>query len=246
MLLSLVSLLAVIGIIFLLFPGDGGKEVLDKDVFQAVKAIERFDASTQDWRVLNDRLSVYGYKLLVLKENKVVFSTLSDPQGWSINSLKSLEPEQSVLAGKAQEMTFAAAHEGLFKIFAVKGMINNLTVSNDFLRGLLIICLIAIAFILLLSQLFTRQMAWRILHPLNALSDGAKRIENGDLSIPVVYTGKDEFASVCTAFNHMQKHLRQEREKTAAYERARTDLISGISQPQNPADLCPRLHQRFA
>ncbi len=68
-----------------------------------------------------------------------------------------------------------------------------------------------------------------IRRPLYALADGAKRIENGDLSKPVVYTGKDEFASVCAAFNRMQEHLLQEREKTAAYERARNDLITGIS-----------------
>lgn len=72
-------------------------------------------------------------------------------------------------------------------------------------------------------------MVWRILHPMNALTDGARRIENGDLSKPVVYKGKDEFASVCKAFNHMQEHLSKEKEKTAVYQRALTDLITGIS-----------------
>ena len=44
-------------------------------------------------------------------------------------------------------------------------------------------------------------MVWRILRPLNDLSEGAKRIEKGDYSKPVVYNGKDEFSSVCTAFD---------------------------------------------
>jgi signal transduction histidine kinase len=82
---------------------------------------------------------------------------------------------------------------------------------------------------MLLSLFFTRKMVWRILRPLNLLSEGARRIETGDFSKPVVYTGKDEFASVCTAFNHMQEHLMTEQEKNAAYERARTDLVAGIS-----------------
>jgi signal transduction histidine kinase len=227
--LSLVSLLTVFSIIFLLFPGDPGKELLDKDVFRAGEILDRFDASARDWESLNARLSVYGYKLLVMEDDNVVFSTLSDSQGSIINSLKPLKLEQSTAAGRVQEMTFAAVADGPYSIFAVGGRTDNLKVRDGFLQWFLIFCLMFITVILLLSQLFTRKMVWLILRPLNALADGAKRIENGDLSKPVVYTGKDEFASVCTAFNRMQEHLLQEREKTAAYERARTDLITGIS-----------------
>ena len=34
---------------------------------------------------------------------------------------------------------------------------------------------------------------------------------------------------MCAAFDHMQQHLLAEREKNAAYQRARTDLVAGIS-----------------
>jgi signal transduction histidine kinase len=231
--LSLVSLLAVlsIGIIFL-FPYDSSNVVLDKDdkdIFRGVEILNKFDASAGDWDTLNARLDLYGYKLLVLEGDNIIFSTLSDSQSRIINSLKTLELDQSMLAGEKQEITFAAVAKSTYSIFAVEGWEDNSNFFNDFLKPFLTYCLILVAVILLLSQLFTRKMAWRILRPLNALSEGAKRIESGDLSKPVVYTGKDEFASVCTAFNHMQKHLIQEREKTAAYERARTDLIAGIS-----------------
>lgn len=67
------------------------------------------------------------------------------------------------------------------------------------------------------------------MRPVNALADAAQRVERGDLSRPVDYHGKDEFASVCAAFDHMQRHLLAEREKNAAYEQARTDLVAGIS-----------------
>ncbi len=227
--LSLVSLLSVISIIIILFPGDPGKELLDKDIFHAKEILDRFDASGRDWDSLKDRLSVYGYKLLVVEDDKVVFSTLNDSQGSIINSFKSMKLEQSTLAGKVQEMTFAAVAEGTYSIFAVGGRTDNPNEFNYFLQWFLIYGIIVVAIILLLSQLFTRKMAWHILRPLNALTDGAKRIEKGDLSKPVIYTGKDEFASVCTAFNHMQEYLLKEREKTAALERARTDLITGIS-----------------
>lgn len=228
-LLSLVLLLTGISIVFLLSPGDPGKELLDKDIFHAGEILDGFDASTRNWSSLNSLLSAYDYRLLVLERDNVVFSTLSVSQGSIINSLKPLKLEQNTLAGRVGEMTFATVADGTHSIFAIGGKENNANAQSGFIQWFLVPCLMLITVILLLGQLFTRKMAWRILRPLNALSDGAKRIENGDLSKPVVYTGKDEFAKVCAAFNHMQQHLLKEREKTAAYERARTDLITGIS-----------------
>lgn len=230
--LSLVSLLVGLSITIFLSPAPYGKEVLDKNVFRGGEILDRFDTSTGDWDTLNAQLDLYGYKLFVLEGDNIVFSKLSDSQGRIIDSLKPMKLDKSILAGICQDLTFAAVAKGKYSIFAVEGAIEGKENNPNFFNGLLELLkygLIVIMAILLLSQLFTRKMAWRILRPLDALSEGAKRIANGDLSKPVVYTGKDEFASVCTAFNHMQEHLMQEREKNAAYERARTDLIAGIS-----------------
>lgn len=66
-------------------------------------------------------------------------------------------------------------------------------------------------------------------HPINLLTKAAKRIHNNDLSVPIVYTRNDEFKDVCHIFNQMQIHLSEERKKTASYEKARIDMIAGIS-----------------
>ena len=87
----------------------------------------------------------------------------------------------------------------------------------------------AIVAIVLLSMLSTHFQLKHILRPVNALTDAARRIEAGDYSQGVGYDGKNEFTSVCAAFEHMQRHLLLEREKNAAYEKARTDLVAGIS-----------------
>lgn len=232
-LFSLVSLFAVISIIIFLLPNDPGKEILDQNVFRVGETINKFETSAEDWDTLSSQLSEYDYKLLVLEGDHVVFSTLKDQdlQDGTIYSLKTLELEQSMLTGKVQDMTFVAVSDSPYSIFGVGGKGDRSNDQNNmgFSQMFLISCFVVIVIILLLSQLFTRKMIWRILRPLNALSDGAKRIENGDLSKPIVYTGKDEFTSVCTAFNHMQKHLLLEVQKTAAYEKARRDLIAGIS-----------------
>ena len=41
--------------------------------------------------------------------------------------------------------------------------------------------------------------------------------------------GDAEFEDVCITFNHMQEHILREQEKNRKYEKARTDMIAGIS-----------------
>ncbi len=101
--------------------------------------------------------------------------------------------------------------------------------TRQLLIRFLIVGFISIAVIVALSYLFTSILLRHIYRPLRALSGGAQRVEDGDLSRPIDYRGADEFKAVCDSFDHMQRHLQDERDKNAAYERARTDLVSGIS-----------------
>lgn len=89
-----------------------------------------------------------------------------------------------------------------------------------------IICVIALVVI---SQAFTRNLSKHIMNPLDELCDGAIRVQNNNLSQEVLYTGDVEFEKVCKAFNEMQVHILDEKEKNRAYEKARTDMIAGIS-----------------
>lgn len=87
----------------------------------------------------------------------------------------------------------------------------------------------AIVVILLLNTLFTRYQMKKLLQPVDALTQAAGRVEAGDFTQAIDYPGQDEFSSVCAAFNRMQEHLLEEQRKNAAYERACTDLVAGIS-----------------
>ena len=87
----------------------------------------------------------------------------------------------------------------------------------------------AIVVILLLNTLFTRYQVKKLLQPVDALTRAAGRVEAGDFTQAIDYAGRDEFSSVCAAFNRMQEHLLEEQKKNAAYEQARTDLVAGIS-----------------
>jgi signal transduction histidine kinase len=83
--------------------------------------------------------------------------------------------------------------------------------------------------IMFLNLFFTRKLAKRIMRPLDLLVSAAKRVEGGNLSEKIEYRGDGEFETLCRAFNQMQDRLLAERKKNAAYEKARTDMMAGIS-----------------
>ncbi len=68
-----------------------------------------------------------------------------------------------------------------------------------------------------------------IMKPVNMLGDAAGRIIEGDLDTAIDYMDADEFQPVCKSFDLMQLHLKEQMEKNLAYEKARTEMVSGIS-----------------
>lgn len=89
--------------------------------------------------------------------------------------------------------------------------------------------LFCMAVLILVTTLFTRRLIGHVMVPLEALEQGARRIQKGNLAAVVSYEGDREFEIVCEAFNQMQEHLLREQEKNKRYEKARTDMIAGIS-----------------
>lgn len=109
-------------------------------------------------------------------------------------------------------------------------LIEDLTVHNDrFILMVVLVALLSVITLILVSRIFTRLLTTKIMQPLELLEQGAGRIRNGDYSAPVLYEGDTEFEQVCDAFNGMQRHLKEEKEKNARYEKARQEMIAGIS-----------------
>ena len=95
--------------------------------------------------------------------------------------------------------------------------------------AVILISMGAIGVVLLLAAFFTKLMNRRIMTPVELLAEGAQRIENGNLDEAIVYTGEKEFENVCQAFNGMQQTIRQDRQQRLDNERARIDMVTGIS-----------------
>lgn len=105
----------------------------------------------------------------------------------------------------------------------------------------LVVGIIAILALLLLASIFTKRMNRLVMEPLDCLVEGAKRIQDGNLEEEIVYEGQEEFERVCRAFNEMQRTILEDQKIRERNEKARTDMVTGISH-----DLRTRLRQSGA
>ena len=83
--------------------------------------------------------------------------------------------------------------------------------------------------ILMTNRFLTRFVVRKIEAPLDLLSEGARRIGDGDLDHRIAYTGQDEFTPVCGAFNEMAARLKESVARTRRDEESRKELLAGIS-----------------
>lgn len=193
---------------------------------------------TEDgWEALDDALKEYGYNLHVTYGERQVYSSFDRMQQDVLRDSGAGDtwPEESALAVRGSGALLVGLRRDGYTIVAMpqpdmpvifgRPRLQREAVMIVFLAS----GLTAIGVIVLLSLVFTHFQARQILRPVSALTQAARRVEQGDYSQPVEYAKGDDFASVCIAFNNMQRHLLEEREKNAAYERARTDLVAGIS-----------------
>ena len=197
--------------------------------------LENWD-SGDGWTELARRLEGLGYQLQVNRDGAEVFSTLSAvqremlPRGnaaaWPEGEAEDVWNGKALLVGiqLGEDTLIAMGRPEIPEVFG-----RQRPQAEASLLSLLIIGAAAIVLIVFLSLVSTHFQVRHIMRPVNALADAARRVEAGDYTKPVGYDGKDEFTAVCAAFEQMQRHLLEEREKNAAYERARTELVAGIS-----------------
>lgn len=204
---------------------------------QAQELLGGWDIGNQNWNELDRQLQQLDYRLVVERDHQVVYSSLdqfqqslyyrmSDSASWSDTGTLMVQNEGVLLIGRSSGdyvlVAMSISHGP--EMFGRKRLW-----SEAVFLSLLICGFVTIGVTIMLSLLFSRHQIKRIMAPVNALTEAARRVEAGDLSTPVDHQGRDEFAAVCAAFDHMQRHLLREREKNAAYEQARTDLVAGIS-----------------
>ena len=128
------------------------------------------------------------------------------------------------------EEEFKASVEQVENVNEIENLLKGFTVyRNDFFLIFGMDGILCIAILVIISQFFTKKLTDHIMAPLDALAAGVKRIRDNELTQNIEYTGEIEFENVCSAFNDMQESILTEQEKNRKYEKARTDMIAGIS-----------------
>ena len=117
----------------------------------------------------------------------------------------------------------------------IKNILNNTNpailkeIFRTFKISFIVVGIIFIAGNILIGRIVTKKLLKVIMKPLNLLDSATERIGRGNFSQPVNYNEEDEFRKVCRNFDNMQILMKEEKEKNRAYEKARINMIAGIS-----------------
>jgi Signal transduction histidine kinase len=240
----LLSLLLIGGIVIYIFEDTYVKTVakdavLQENSYDVQTLINEYkfpndEISELDFNNLKSMLSKYKYQLYLSDGHKRFYTNLYHGQFETLELIKQeisysnksklyVWEDKSIITKNSSNISIIAIHEsdGVFKL--------NRGTFEILILSFLIVGIGSILFIMLISRIFTLRLVNQIMIPIQKIIEGAGRIEKGNLEEPIIYEGEDEFVMVCNSFNKMQESLKAGIEKNTAYEKARTDMISGIS-----------------
>jgi signal transduction histidine kinase len=185
---------------------------------------------------LATKLNRYGFSICVEIDSEVIYSNTDFPVSELINEIGDyLETDGKVHIYVQDYMTVLTQNDmnEKMKVFAIAGEYHEFWSQKNSLTTVLILLLIdgifCIGALLIISQIFTKRLIEHITNPLDALSEGAKRMKEGNFSEPVKYKGDIEFEYVCDAFNEMQEHITEANAEKESYEKVRVEMVAGIS-----------------
>ncbi len=227
-LISLVVLLGV-GTSVISVWGFGDWNDGDSSSTKAIELMNTLSPTADSFEPMGARFSELGYSLYVLlpAEGATIYGDLS--QSTLLESLEKEAPGRAKAYELGEDHIIARRLDPYLLLAVQDPSVRDPASPKELLIWFLSIGAAAIVIILPITSLFTRQLLKHISRPLTALITAASRVAAGDLSTPIEHQGSDEFKTVCDSFDRMQQHLKDEQDKIAAYEKARTDMISGIS-----------------
>lgn len=214
---------------------------LSDDIYEVETILLEQQKKPDTWEIISDKLSKYHFELYVSDSNQnKVYSNVRHSEMECIEELENgeftfdrikLYSMESVTIARCiistdneDYMVYATYYPGELSLWGMDRGVFEMFIIVFVIAGIIII-----AGLLLCCQLFTKAMIKRIMKPVDELNQAAIRINNGNLDEPICYHGEDEFDEVCNTFNEMQRHLKEGMEKNAKYEKARTEMVSGIS-----------------
>lgn len=187
---------------------------------------------------LENKLSGMGYHFMIMKNEKLIYSNLTEEDMQAARSVAgdAIEMANTLTASRNEvsviKNTFYHG-EKAFCITAVHREKTDKTVVNYLKNYILKYVYGIIIFFVVLTVFVNGLLSWwiskSILKPLSQLSKGTKEIRDGNLDIEMEYKRKDEFGEVCRDFDEMRAYLKESVDQRLKDEKRRRDLITGIS-----------------
>ncbi len=201
---------------------------LDGELFETAALLNGFNG---DDEALSSALERRGYTLVICRGGETSFTSARDYQVELYENMSGVRWRDAASALSVGRVTVVGRSAGDSTLLTMSIVPGDIAPGGQppVLGAFIFTGLLAFVPIIIMSLIFTGAFTRSIMRPLNELADAARRVERGDLSKPVLIHGRDEFAEVCETFNNMQLHLSLERDRNEAYEKARTELVSGIS-----------------
>ena len=174
-------------------------------------------------------------RIVVMQNGGPVFSAGEEQQVDSqlVQAIQGIDAAEAFLSAGARGVYRAdnSYSGGTWSLYLFGTQQDHLEGGLKVVLALAAIVLIFIVFltILMTNRFLTRFVIRKIEEPLDLLSEGARRLGEGDLDYRITYAGEDEFAPVCGAFNEMAVRLKESVERTRRDEESRKELLAGIS-----------------
>lgn len=242
---ALLSLLIISGIIIEIFESTyldkmANYAKLEKRSVETVNILDSYDFSQDKLEDFRKEIENNGYQLYLEKDGTELYSDFTSEEKREMKHLKRYATDQKeadVFVWKNSTMIFKTYEtaEGEYRAVALKNVeSDNLTQQQERIIHWLIpvfmaLGILAIGIIVGISRYFSSKLENQIIEPIEKLMEAANRMEEGDFTEPVEYEGEEEFEKLCQSFNMMQKSLIENINKAEEYEKAKTEMIAGIS-----------------
>lgn len=187
---------------------------------------------------LEKKLSGMGYHFMITKNEKLLYSNLSEEDMQAARSVAgdAIEMATSLTASRHEVSVIKNTFYYGEKAFGITAVHRRQTDQGvvDYLKNYILSYLYGIIIFFVVLSLFVNGISswWisrSILEPLQMLSKGTKEIREGNLDTRMEYQKKDEFGEVCRDFDEMRSFLKESVAQRLRDEKRRRALITGIS-----------------
>lgn len=233
--LSLISLLAVIILVFVIFEDtienkfftmDQSK--IDPNINKVQMIVESADLT--DFTALEKQLNDLQYETCILKDGNITEGSSSENMLEIVNAFQS-DPanEETISTYYYRNASVVVKYDQSEDTYIIASHFSSQTLKSTFKDAMwmwiimiALIGIMVIAVLLFLSSIFTNRLNEVVMEPIDELMLASRRIAEGNLNEPIEYIGEEEFEQVTNAFNEMQKTILKN-------EEARIDMVTGIS-----------------